>query len=87
MVTENTPLRCSETSLVASNTISLGGHVGHVLLRPHLAAKRRVEPAGELPRLVLVAARTDQGALAVAKKVRRRRLVRWRRTLTTTLPK
>lgn len=73
VVTEETPL---EGDLVAVNTLSFSGTVGHILLQRHNKPKLQQTkadsgglPSDGLPRLVLFSARHEQGALAISQKV------------------
>ncbi|XP_054279479.1 fatty acid synthase-like [Macrosteles quadrilineatus] len=70
-VTETTDL---SGDLVAINTMSAFGHVGHAVLQRHERAKKNILAPEELPpdglyRLVTLQARNEQGAKTVCEKV------------------
>ena len=74
VVTENTPLALDEDSCVAVNNLSLTGLFGHIILKPNPKPKQPAVSAGQLPRLVILSGRNEEGALQAAEKVNTRLL-------------
>ncbi|KAK3911268.1 Fatty acid synthase [Frankliniella fusca] len=68
LVTENTPMAFDRHTYVGVSSYSMTGSFGHAILAPHAGPKRAVDPAAELPRLVVVSARSEEAAVRVAEK-------------------
>ncbi|KAJ1528633.1 hypothetical protein ONE63_007028 [Megalurothrips usitatus] len=70
IVTSNTALPVDGDTLLAATTLGLGGAVGHVLVKPNPKAKApRAARSPELPRVVTVSGRTEDGVLGALRRV------------------
>lgn len=58
--------------LISINSLSLGGSVGHIVLRRNAKEKKKLTPeklSDMLPRLILMSARNENGAKLNSEKV------------------
>ncbi|XP_052133196.1 5-methyl-1-naphthoate synthase-like, partial [Frankliniella occidentalis] len=70
LVTANTPFKFDRQTYLAVSSHSMTGMFGHTILSPHAKPKRAVNAAADLPRLVLVSARSEAAARLVAEKIK-----------------